>query len=115
VARPRELVEQGYVYEDARHIARKGPPFDRIGYAMRALRLLRPRGLTVAVRDGRFALSVERGRDWARSDGSGWAVLSIPPDATREQIVLAIAELAGIPRGAWTMDVLLSGEFSAAE
>ena len=74
---------------------------------MRALRYLRPRGLTVAVHEGRFDLKIERGRDWGSGPGAGWAVLSVPPDATREEIVLAVAELAGIPRAAWTLDVLM--------
>jgi hypothetical protein len=104
--RPRDI-GQGYVYEDARHIARQGPPFDRVGYAMRALRMLRPRGLTVAVREGRFGLTIEGGRDWGRGDEARWAVMSIPPDATREDIAIAVAELVGVPRAAWLMDVLM--------
>ena len=101
-------LDHGYVYEDARYIARQGPPFDRIGYAMRALRMLRPRGLTVAVREGRFSLTVEAGRDWGRGEHARWAVISIPPDATREDIVVAVAELAGVSRDAWMMDVLMN-------
>ncbi|MEI8254633.1 MAG: hypothetical protein WCJ30_03080 [Deltaproteobacteria bacterium] len=106
--RPRDAIDQGYVYEDARHIARQGPPFDRVGYAMRALRMLRPPGLTVVVREGRFGLTVDAGRDWGRGEGSRWAVLSIPPDATREDIAVAVAELAGVSRDAWVLDVLVN-------
>jgi hypothetical protein len=87
----------GYVYrQEQRTEAPSSERFDRIEYAMRALRVLRPRGLTVAVRETSAGLSVEQGRAWAEGDGARWAVVAIPPDASREAIAVAIAGLAGL-------------------
>jgi hypothetical protein len=101
-------VDSRYVDYDQRTIPREGPPFDRVGFAMRALRVLRPEGLTVAVHPGRWELRVQRGRDWARGDGARWAIVSIPPDASREHIAIAVAELAGVATEPFMIETLIA-------
>ena len=96
--------------EERREIARElgHERFDRIAFALRALEILKPPGMTVAVYQSRFALKIERGRDWGGGPGKSWAMVSIPPDATREKIVLALTELSGLPATPWLLDTLLA-------
>jgi hypothetical protein len=68
--------------------------FDRTAFAMRALDLLRPSHVRIAVCEGR-RLRVETGRLWGRGPGARWAVLAVPPKASRRAIATAVAELAG--------------------
>ena len=81
-------------------------PFDRIAFAMKALAVLRPH-MTVAVYPRRRRLHVERGRDLAREDGGRWAMVGIPPHASRHSIALALAELSGHGGTPWVVDLLL--------
>jgi hypothetical protein len=74
--------------------------FDRIAFTMHALRLLSPR-LTVAVYPRMRSLHVDKVRDL-------WATLGVPPDASREHIVLAVAELAGVQNPSWLLDLALA-------
>jgi hypothetical protein len=99
-----------YVIEEKRLIARDrgGESFDRIAFALRALEILKPRGMTVAVFHGRFDLKIERGRDWGGGPNATWAMVRIPPDASREHIILALTELSGLPAAPWLLDTLLS-------
>jgi hypothetical protein len=99
----------GYVLEDRqRALDEVGESFDRVEYAMRALRLLRPRRMTVAVRESRVGLSVDRGRDWARGPADEWAVVAIPPSATRETIAVTIAELAGVQADSFAFAIMMT-------
>jgi hypothetical protein len=82
--------------------------FDRLAFAMRALALLRPTATRVAVYPRRSAISVEQGRDLEHGFLSRWAMVGIPPDATREHIVLALAELSPVPAPAYLLDALLA-------
>jgi hypothetical protein len=85
--------------------------FDRIEFAMSALDLVRPQKLTVALCRGRSRLRVESGRAWGRGEGERWALLSIPPTASRRSIVLALAEVAGVNGQddlPYVLDVLLA-------
>lgn len=99
-----------YVIEERREIARElgDERFDRVAFALRALEILKPRGMTVAVFQSRFALRIERGRDWGGGPDATWAMVSIPPDATRENIILALTELSGLPVTPWLLDTLLA-------
>jgi hypothetical protein len=81
--------------------------FDRIDFAMQALRLLRPRLLTVAVYRRHADLHVECVRDLAQGEGARWAMVGIPPRASRAQIAHALAELAGVADVPYALDVLL--------
>lgn len=80
--------------------------FDRIRYAQELLKVLKPRGLTVALCPGRDSLRSDVGRSW---DGPGrrWAILSIPPQAPRATIALEVARLAGREGEAYLLDTLL--------
>lgn len=81
--------------------------FDRLAFAMRALGLIRPRGMTVAVYRRSHDLRVDQGCDLA-CDGATWAMVGIPPHASRENIAVALAELAGLDGSAYIVDVLIA-------
>lgn len=83
--------------------------FDRQAFAAHALALLRPPPrTTVAICEGRARLGVETGRVWGKP-GERWALVSVPPNASRRAIALAVAHVAG--GGApWALDVLLAQE-----
>jgi hypothetical protein len=80
--------------------------FDRTAFAMQALELVRPPRTTVAVCSG-SRLRVETGRAWGRHPAERWAMLSIPPTASRRAIATAIAELARAPRP-YVLDLLFA-------
>ena len=80
--------------------------FDRVAFAMRALDLLKPRRMTVAVYTAVAALRVEQGIHHGR--GSSWALVGIPPHASREHIAYALAELAGVESMPYTVQMLLA-------
>lgn len=69
--------------------------FDRVEFAMRALRRVRPR-MPVAVYEGSAALRVDAVRDFRGERRWAFATVAIPPHASREHIAYAIAELAGV-------------------
>lgn len=81
--------------------------FDRIAFTMHALRVLSPR-LTVAVYPRTRSLHVDKVRDL-------WATLGVPPDASREHIILAVAELAGVPNPSLLVDLALASPSPAAQ
>lgn len=80
--------------------------FDRIAFAMHALRLLKP-PLTVAVYPRLTSFAVERGRDLSVDPSGTWAMLGIPSNASRAHIALAVAELAAPEVRPWLLDLLL--------
>lgn len=83
--------------------------FDRIAFAERALALVRPPGTTVAICQGSRRVRVEAGRQWGAPHGQRWAILSVPPAASRRAIATAILGL-GVANGRpWALDVLLDG------
>jgi hypothetical protein len=81
--------------------------FDRAEFARQALDLVRPAQTTVAICEGAARMRVASGRAWGHGPGARWAVLAVPPRASRRAIALAVAELARAPRP-WVLDVLLS-------
>ena len=81
--------------------------FDRIAFAMRALNRLRPKRMTVAVYPAVSSLRIEQGRDLHREGGT-WAIVGIPPHASREHIAYALAELAGKESVPYTVQMLLA-------
>lgn len=83
--------------------------FDRLAFAMRALRRLRTGRMTVAVYSAVSALQVERGRD-LRKEGASWALVGIPPHASREHIAYALAELTGVESVPYAVQMLLADE-----
>lgn len=88
--------------ESRRFEARSSESFDRIAYALELLKVLNP-ALTVAIYRTQQHLEVDQGQ--FGSDGP-WALLGIPPHAARESIVLAVAELCGVSREPFVVDLL---------
>jgi hypothetical protein len=81
--------------------------FDRAAFARASLDLVRPPRTTVAICPDAARMRVESGRLWGRGRGAErWAVLAIPPKASRRAIALAVAELADKPRP-YVLDILL--------
>jgi hypothetical protein len=80
--------------------------FDRMAFAEHALDLVRPERTIVALCAGVFSVRVESGRQWGDASGGRWAIVSVPPRASRRAIAIAIAGLAG-ERRPWALDVLL--------
>jgi hypothetical protein len=83
--------------------------FDRVAFALRAVEAVRPAGMTVAVCPAKAKLRVEAGRQWGRGPNQAWAIVSVPPTASREAIALAVSGL-GIARepGPYALDLLLA-------
>lgn len=99
-------IDDGFVYEERRHVLHDVERFDRVKFAMRALHVLRPRGIRVAVYAAGWDLRVEQGRDFSPRPETSWAMVGIPPDASRHHIALALAELAGVARLPFVLDLL---------
>ncbi len=72
--------------------------FDRMAWARRVLDALRPALVDVVLVPGHRELRVERGHQWARPAGYTWAMVSVPDDASREEIALAMMDVAGVTR-----------------
>jgi len=89
--------------------------FDRIAYAMHALRLLSPPHVTVAIYRAGLRLRLERGRDLRAGAGATWATLGIPPHASRRQIALVVAEVAGLAGVPYVVDLLVNAADRAAD
>jgi len=83
--------------------------FDRLAFAMRALRRLRTGRMTVAVYSAVKSLRIERGRTFTRG-GESWAMVGIPPHASREHIAYALAELTGVESVPYAVQMLLADE-----
>ncbi len=82
--------------------------FDRIAFAQRALDLLRPPRTRVVLCEGIHRLRVQAGRRWGEPEAERWALVSVPPTASKRAIALAMTELAGRPGAPYVMDVLLA-------
>jgi hypothetical protein len=89
--------------------------FDRFEFALSALEIVRPPRMTVAVCRGRSRLRVEAGRAWGKGEGARWALVSIPPRASREAIALALASLVGPDARPYVLDVLLAETRAASD
>jgi hypothetical protein len=91
--------------------------FDRMAFAMSAIELVRPPGMTVAVCQGSSRLRVEEGRSWGRGKGARWALVSIPPNASRRAIAVAVTQLAAGKESAaapYAIDVLFADSRGSA-
>ena len=84
--------------------------FDRIEFAMRALRRLRPKRMTVAVYQAVSTMRIEQGRNLHHGEGGSWAIVGIPPHASREHIAFALAELAGVESVPYAVQMLLAAD-----
>jgi hypothetical protein len=95
--------------DEAREIEESDPEeFDRVAFALDAVRALAPRPLTVAVYPRKSGLFVEAVRDWRRGEGALWVILGVPPRASRAQIAHALADVAGVASQPYAMDVLVN-------
>ena len=82
--------------------------FDRFAFAEKAIALVRPHDTMVLLGPTRGRIHVEIGRHWGRGN-TRWAVLLVPPRASRKAIAIAVASLARDPGQAYALDVLLEG------
>jgi hypothetical protein len=95
--------------EEVREVEPSDPEeFDRVSFALDAVRALGAKGLTVSVYPRRGALQVQAGRDWRRGEGAVWVMLGIPPRASRVQIAEALANATGRADTPYAFDVLLN-------
>jgi hypothetical protein len=81
--------------------------FDRLAFAERAVALVKPLRMRVAICEGSRRIHVEGGRQWGASTGSRWAVVSIPANASRRAIAAAVLALHDGTARAWALDVLM--------
>jgi hypothetical protein len=86
--------------------------FDRMAFARRALDLVRPQRMTIAVCEGTRRLRVEAGRMWGKGEGERWAMVCVPRTASRRAIAFAVVELAGPTTDPYVLDVLLGEDRS---
>ncbi len=84
--------------------------FDRIAFAARALELLGPRRTTIALCAGTSRVRLEAGRAWGKGPDARWAILFVPPRASRRAIAIAVASLGGAPRTPYAFDILLNAD-----
>jgi hypothetical protein len=87
---------------------RDSTEFDRIAFTMRLLGRLRPRRMTVAVYASVSSLRVEQGDDHRR--GTRWAIVGVPPHASREHIAYALVELCGVEDVPYAVQALLAAD-----
>lgn len=79
--------------------------FDRVAFARRVLDVLKPQGVRVLLRDGRREFVIEQGRLWSTPDAR-WAMVAIPAQSSREDIVWTLVELIGYTPGPYRFDVM---------
>ena len=102
-----------YVTDTARDRALEGAEtsaerFDRIAFAERAVARVKPPNLRVAIAEGSARVVVESGRAWGGAEGARWAMLCVPPTASRRAIATAVAALAGPAPAPYLLDALLA-------
>jgi hypothetical protein len=83
-----EIVDDEHRFE-----ARDPERFSRIEFVLAVLDLLKP-DMNITVYPGRH-WKIRRGRDWSVGPDAVWAMIGVPPDASRQYIAFALAELAG--------------------
>jgi hypothetical protein len=82
--------------------------FDRMAFAERAVSLLKPANMRVAIAEGRWRVVVEAGKMWGRPEGARWAMLCVPRTASRRAIATAVAALADPAPEPYVLDALLA-------
>jgi hypothetical protein len=82
--------------------------FDRVAFAERAVSLVKPSNMRVVIAQGRSRVHVDSGRAWGRPAGARWAMVLVPPTASRRAIVGAVATLAGRTPDPYVLDVLMA-------
>ncbi len=79
--------------------------FDRTAFALHALDLVNPGRWTIAICEGAAHMRVETGPIWGQRNRR-WALLAVPPKASKRAIALAVAEMTQCP-AAYALDVLM--------
>jgi hypothetical protein len=79
--------------------------FSRIRFALRVLDILNP-DIDVTVYSALRHLHVHTGRDWSQGPDARWALVAIPPRASRYHIAFALAELAGKAHHPYVVDLV---------
>ena len=102
-------VSQEYRYqlvdEERRFEWRDPEKFNRMAFALHVLDVLRPSmNITLYPRSG--SLRIRQGIDWKHGPTAVWAMIGIPPDASRRYIVHALAELTGASDVPFIVDLL---------
>ena len=90
------------VEAEQRFEARSAEPFDRVAYALVLLDALKP-AFTVAVYPSNRHLRVERHAGIVQNR---WALVGVPPHATRENIAHTLVELSGLGKVPFVVDLL---------
>jgi hypothetical protein len=99
----------GSFVDEVREIEPADPEeFDRVAFALEAVRALGPKPITVAVYPRQQGLRVDTVRDWGRGGDALWVMLGVPARASRAQIAYALADLAGTTDLPYAVDVLLN-------
>jgi hypothetical protein len=89
------------------HDQRSAAGFDRLAFALRAIQLLRPRAIDVAVYRSTH-LHVMQGRDLSRGGETRWAIVGIPNNASAESVALALLELTDLSRRPLALELALA-------
>jgi len=103
---PRIEIERLEVKEDLADSSTES--FDRLAFAERAVALVRPPKTLVAVGQGARRVEVASGRRWSGEADARWAMVLVPPNASRRAIARAVL---GLHRGGgrpWALDVLMA-------
>jgi hypothetical protein len=83
--------------------------FDRLAFTERALELIRPPRMMVAICEGGRRVDVSSGRRWGHPQPDAkWAIVSVPRNASRRAIAAAVLGLHEGTARAWALDVLVS-------
>jgi hypothetical protein len=102
------------IIQEVRRRTRVDPePFDRRAFARHVLDVLMPPRWTVALYVHGDDFYVDRGRDLRRGLDAVFAIVGVPPTASRAEIALAIAELTGTERVPFVLDLLAADDARA--
>jgi hypothetical protein len=100
--------EKAHVWVDRREITfRADEDFDRIAFAIHALRKVARANLKVAICEGLSTVRFDRGRDYREGPDQFWGLLSIPPHASKVEIAMAVASLTGHAQAPIVLEMLL--------
>jgi hypothetical protein len=95
-----QIVEAQRVFESA-----DGERYSRIDFALAVLDILRP-AIDVVVYPNLRRLQIKHGRNWSQHSRANWALIGIPPTASRYQVAYALAELVGKAQEPFVVDLL---------
>jgi hypothetical protein len=94
-----------FVESQVRFEAKDEERFSRLDFALRVLDILNPK-VHVTLYSALRHLQIHRGRDFARGPDASWALVAIPPKASRYHIAFALAELAGKADHPYVVDLV---------